>query len=184
MKHLEACIDKLINERTVENIAVKIGKNDKVLYEMYRSKNNNNIDQNTLFDMASVTKIIATTSLALIALDRGILFLDDTVSKYFPCDEEKGNITVFNLLTHTSGIGNRPLNKPENTYENIAEYILQIPCDIPVGSDVIYSCLAFTLLGKILEKAFEKPLDILFDELVCKPLCLNSTCFCPQNKYS
>ena len=53
---------------------------------------------------------------------------------------------------------------------------------IPVGSDVIYSCLAFILLGKILEKAYGKPLDVLLDELVCKPLCLNSTCFCPQSK--
>jgi CubicO group peptidase (beta-lactamase class C family) len=43
---------------------------------------------------------------------------------------------------------------------------LQITCDIPIGSDVLYSCPGFILLGKILEKIFGKPLDVLFDELV------------------
>lgn len=181
LKHLDSCIDRLINERTVENIAVKIGKGDDVLYEIYRSENTE-FNKYTLFDMASVTKIIATTSLSLIALDRGILSLDNTVADFFPCNREKESITIFNLLTHTIGIGHKSLNIEGNTYENIAEYILQIPCDIPIGSDVIYSCPGFVLLGKILEKVFEKTLDVLFDELVCKPLGMNATGFCPQNK--
>ncbi len=181
MTHLELCIDRLISERTVHNIAVKVGKNDRVLFETYRSANAV-IDKKTLFDMASVSKILATTSLCHIAIDKGLLSLEDKVSKFFECNEEKESLTVFNLLTHTIGIGHKSLNKPENTYENIADYILQIPCDIPIGSDVLYSCPGFILLGKILEKVFGKPLDILFDELVCKPLGMNSTCFCPQNK--
>jgi len=86
------------------------------------------------------------------------------------------------LLTHTMGIGHKPLNKQGNTSENIAEYILQIPCDIPIGSDVLYSCPGFILLGKILEKVFCKPLEIIFDELVCKPLGMCSTCFRPHKK--
>lgn len=180
MKHLKDCIDNLINEQTVENIAVKVGKNDQILCELYRSKNDQ-VDQQTIFDMASVTKILATTSLALIALDRGLISLSDAMQKFFNCNQEKSEITVFRLLTHTIGIGYKLLAKPENTYENIAECILQIPCDIPVGTDVLYSCPAFILLGKILEKVFAKPLDILFEELVCKPLNMGHTCFCPQD---
>ena len=101
MKHLESLIDKLISEKTAENIAVKIGKNDDVLYEIYRSENAV-INKDTLFDMASVTKILATTSLSLIALDRGILSLDNTVSDFFDCGKEKKKITVFNSFKYTS----------------------------------------------------------------------------------
>lgn len=179
MTNLDFCIDRLIHEHSVRNIAVKVGKNERVLFETYRSVDAA-IDEGTLFDMASVTKILATTSLCLIALDKGILSLEDKVSKFFEYDQY--NRTVFNLLTHTIGIGHKALNKSGNTYENIAEYILQIPCDIPAGSNVLYSCPGFITLGKIVEKVFCKPLDVLFDELVCKPIGMNSTCFRPQNK--
>lgn len=179
MKQLELCLDSLLDEGRVHNIAVKIGKRDSVLFETYRSSNCC-IDENTLFDMASVTKILATTSLCLIAFDKGILSLNDKVSKFFECDKQ--NLTVFNLLTHTMGIGHKPLNIDGNTNENIAEYILKIPCDIPIGTNVLYSCPGFILLGKILEKVYGKPLDVLFDELVCKKLGMNSTCFRPSRK--
>jgi len=181
LTHLETHIDKLLNNGSVQNIAVRIGKNNQILCDLYRSANNT-VNENTLFDMASVTKILATTSLALIALDRRILSLDDTVAKFFPCDAEKEKLTIFNLLTHTIGIGYKVLFKDGNTYDTIADSILSIPCDIPISSDVLYSCPAFILLGKILEKVFEKPFHMLFEELVCKPLNLGRTCFCPQEK--
>ena len=73
---------------------------------------------------ASVTKIMATTSLALIALDKGLLQLDDKVEKFYLT---KKNLTIKNLLTHTVGIGHKALNKEGNTYDNIAEKILDIP---------------------------------------------------------
>ena len=118
MTQLELCIDNLINERAVHNIAVRVGKNDRVLFETYRSSNTI-IDKKTLFDMASVSKILATTILCHIAIDKGLLSLEDKVSKFFECDKESP--TVFNLLTHTIGIGFKSLYKHENTYEKIAD---------------------------------------------------------------
>jgi CubicO group peptidase (beta-lactamase class C family) len=79
------------------------------------------------------------------------------------------------------GIGHKALNKEGNTYENIAEKILDIPSDIPIGTDVLYSCPGFILLGKILEKIFGKRLDECFLEFVAKPLGMNETSFLPQN---
>lgn len=175
MKNLDRVIDEYLASRTLEHIAVRVGMGDRILYDTFRG----GVDEHTLFDMASVTKIIATTSLALIAIDRGLLQLDDPVAKFYPTDKL---ITVKNLLTHTMGIGHKNLTQDGNTYENIAERVLDIPSDIPIGTDVQYSCPGFILLGKILEKIFGKRLDLCFDEMVAKPLGMLETSFLPSNK--
>ena len=111
MIHLNKTIDDLISNGTVEHIAVRVGKRDDVICDVFRS----DVCETTLFDMASVTKIMVTTSLALIALDKGLLQLNDTVDKFYTTDK---SLSVKNLLTHTMGIGHKPLNKEGNTYEN------------------------------------------------------------------
>lgn len=175
MKTLEKEIDTFVECGLIENVAVRVGRGDEILYDTFRG----DVSETTLFDMASVTKIIATTSLALIALDRGLLSLDDCVCKFFSTDKK---ITVKNLLTHTIGIGYKELYKESCGYDAIAEKILEIPSDIPVGSEVRYSCPGFILLGKILEKVFGKRLDKAFDELVAKPLEMTSTSFLTSEK--
>ena len=179
--NLNAVADKYIQEKTVQNLYVRVIKNSKVIADVIRS-NEKAIDENTLFDMASVTKILATTTLALIALDKNLIALDDKVDKFFSCPDDKKNLTIKHLLTHTMGIGYKNLTKNGNTYDNIADYILSIPTDISIGSDVLYSCPAFILLGKIIEKVFTNTLDFLFTQYVTKPLGMSSTVFCPTER--
>ena len=174
MKNLNEIIDRYIGDNIVGNIAVRVGIGDRIIHDSFRGQ----ADKYTLFDMASVTKIMATTSLALIAIDRGLLSIDDPVDKFFRTEKA---LTIRNLLTHTCGIGHKSLLKDGNCYDNIAEKILEIPSDIPIGSDVDYSCPGFILLGKILEKIFGMPLLECFDELVAKPLELKNTSFLPKN---
>lgn len=175
MLNLERCIDNLIEDGVLEHIAVRIGKNDTVLYDTYRG----NVDENTLFDMASTTKIIATTSLALIALEKGLLNLDDRVDNFFPNDK---CLTIKHLLIHTSGFDWCNLLNSGTSPEKVAETILSLPLAIPTDSNVLYSCFSFIILGLILEKVFEKPLDEAFNELVKVPLKLDSTSFLPDRR--
>lgn len=175
MTKLENTIDELINDGIAEHIAVRVGCGDSVICDSFRG----GVDGGTLFDMASVTKMMATTTLALIALDRGLIRLDDHVDRFFKTEKP---LTVKNLLTHTVGIGHKPLNLSGNTYGNIAEKILEIPEDIPIGRDVLYSCPGFILLGKILEGIFGSPLNACFDQMVAEPLGLCSTSFLPKNR--
>ena len=149
MKELESVLNKLIAEKNVGNIFVRVGQGEKILCNSCRGE----VNEDTLFDMASVTKIIVTTSLALIALDKGLLSLDNTVKVFYP--DCQSDMTILNLLTHTIGIGHKSLNKQGNTYVNIVEKILEIPLDIAVGQNVLYSCPGFILLGKILEKIYK-----------------------------
>ena len=83
LKNTEQIVEKLFNSGLLSNVAIRVGVGDKVLGEVYRS-NDSEITENTLFDMASVTKILSVTAVSLIALDSGKIGLHDKVSRYFP----------------------------------------------------------------------------------------------------
>ena len=134
MKHLEQSVDALFQGKLLQNIAVRVTMGDKPVFDFFRSAPEYApVTSKTLFDMASVTKIIVTTPLALMALERGEFTLDTPASSFFP-GETRTDITIRHLLTHTMGIGHKPLNIPGNTYDNIVSYIFSIPADVPVGT--------------------------------------------------
>ena len=175
---LNQYLDELLKQGFTHNIAVRVGIKDGILLDVYHS-NEQTIDGETLFDMASVTKILATTSLSLMAIDKVLLKTSDKVSRFFSVPDDFKDLTVQHLLTHTMGIGHRALNFPQNNYDNIAEFILSLEHN-PVGTKVEYSCPAFILLGKILEKIYGKRLDILFKEKVAEPLNMKLSTFLPD----
>lgn len=178
MENFRRFVRQRVSEGELVNIAVKAKKGNREL-EYYAAKDGQ-IDESTLFDMASVTKVMTTSSLALIALDRGLIKLDDSVSRFFSCPDDKKKITVENMLTHRVGIGWKQLWGDGINYGNIAEHILSIPSDIPIGGETLYSCPGFILLGKVLEKVFGGRLDELFIKYVATPLSLTDSTFLPK----
>lgn len=180
MKHLNACIDTLFEEKTVGNLVVRVGRREEILCDIYRSAEARTLTARTLFDMASVTKIVVTTSLTLIAAERGLLSFDDSVSRFFPVPEDKRELTVRHLLTHTMGYGHKSMLKHTDGYGSIERYILSIPSDIPIGSDVRYSCPGFILLGRILEEIYGMRLDEAYLRYVAESLGLTSSRFLPD----
>lgn len=177
MSNLEECIIKAHEDGLADHIAVRVGKGEQILNDCFYSADYE-INSKTLFDMASVTKIMVTTMLTLIAADRKLLNFDDKVNRFFPCPKDKSELTIKHLLTHTMGYGHRSLCEKGNTYDNIQNYILSLPCDFPVGTKVDYSCPGFILLGKILEKVFGDRLDRLFISLIAAPLGMESSGYC------
>ena len=182
-EHIKACINSYVKEGYVKNILVRAGNRTEVFCDTCHFKSNS-FDNTTLFDMASVTKIMATTTLALIAIDKKLLCADDPVNKFFTTPDDKKTLTVKNLLTHTMGIGHKPLNIEGNNYENIQNYILSLPSDVKIGSEVLYSCPGYILLGKIIEKVLGGKLDKLFLQYIAKPLELKNTSFLPSKSQS
>lgn len=138
--------------------------------------------EQTLFDMASVSKVIGATMIAFRFLEQGRIRLYDTVGLFFPqAPEEKKDITILQLMTHTGGFTPHfLLSRYAATAEEAAEAILNYPLANAPGGEPDYSCMGYILLGKILEQVGGKPLDQLAQEQVFDPLKLTATTYRPQ----
>lgn len=131
------------------------------------------VNLDTYFDAASVGKVFPTSTLALKAISEGLLSLDDTLEKFFPnTPEDKKNITVKHLLTHTSGIlrSEFPKDIGLGGREALIEHIFSLPVAFAPEEYYAYSCDAILLLGFIVEKCFGMTLDAALTELINKPL--------------
>ncbi len=132
-----------------------------------------NADAETYFDIASCGKALVTAPLILKSVSRGMLSLEDTLGKFFPSvPNDKKDITVKQLLTHTSGIIRYvfPKEVAAAGHDAVAEYILGTPLSYAPGTNYIYSCNGYALLGFILEKLYGKQLDEVFYEHLKTPL--------------
>ncbi|MBO7216674.1 MAG: beta-lactamase family protein, partial [Clostridia bacterium] len=137
------------------------------------------LTEDTLFDMASLSKLMGTTMACLRMMEKGKISTNDKISKYFPLCFGKEDITVFELMTHTSGISaHMPLYK-ENAGADPVSYILSRPLAYPTGTKTVYSCMGYILLGKILEKIEGKPLDEIVKERVFVPLGMENSFYNP-----
>ena len=179
MKHLLSCVDRIFESRELANLMVKVGVGDREICQIKRSSEDRELTETTLFDMASVTKVVVTASLALLAIDKGLIATDDKVSRFFDVPPDKAQLTVGHLLTHTMGIGHKKL-VGGGAYETIQDHILSIPSDVAIGGEVRYSCPGFILLGRILEQTFGDGLDVLFQRLVAAPLGMLRSGFYPD----
>lgn len=132
----------------------------------------------TLYDLASLTKVVCTVSLVMLAQQRGELTLADPVRQWLPGYPGAGT-TLWHLLTHTSGlVDHRPFFA---TCKGPAEIRRAVFCEAegaPPGGEVRYSDLNFMLLGWALENVTRQGLDKAFDAQVAMPLGLGSTLFC------
>jgi len=148
------------------------------------SENGPDVNAQTRYDMASLSKIIGPTMLALRAIEDGDLTLWDRLDRFFPdCPEEKKPITIRHLMTHTAGFAPAFwLSEEAASPEDALRVLLEHPLDTPVGAEVHYSCMGYITLGKILETVYGKPLNVLAHERVFEPLGMANTCYCPENK--
>ena len=138
----------------------------------------------TIYDLASLTKIIATTSLMLQLVDQGRVALDAPVVRYLP--EWRGprasGITIRQLLTHSSGLAAwRAFYKEATDRADARAQLMLVGPDAPPGTRYVYSDMNFMLLGMVAEKVTGLPLDSAFQTLVARPLRLADTRFRPDS---
>jgi CubicO group peptidase (beta-lactamase class C family) len=137
----------------------------------------------TVFDLASLTKVVATTTMTLAPAGRGELGLGDPVAAYLPdaAAGRDGRITVAQLLTHTSGLpGSRQFYRWCGSRAELLRDLHQITPERPPGSGVAYSDPGFMLQGEVVAAVAGEPLDAAVRRLVTGPLGLTATEFRPN----
>ena len=182
MQNTEAFIQQWIADGYAGDVAIVIGDRGGETYRYFASNRGDVLDGQTLFDMMSVTKIMATAPLFHLAMGDGRLSEADRLGKYFPeAPADKADIPLWMLLAHCSGIP-RILSSerfgPDRRAEYIANY-LSHPLLFAPGEKYEYSCGNFVLLGFLLERVYNMPLDLLFDTKIARPLGLTRTGYLP-----
>jgi CubicO group peptidase (beta-lactamase class C family) len=132
----------------------------------------------TVFDLASLTKVVATTTLSLALADRGDLALDERAGHYLPA--ATWDVTLRQLLSHTSGLP--PIGTFYETCssrEEVLRALFATPLEAPPGTRVAYSDLGFMTLAEVVTAVTGTPPDVLFRDLVAEPLGLADTCYRP-----
>ena len=153
--------------------------------------------RSTLFDLASLTKPLATTSAILLLVHEGAIDLDDPVAKHLPhfAARDKEGVTLRHLLTHSSGL--KPwrafhevlIEKERKTGETwlgnpasrdlIIDRVLRSALVHEPGKAVVYGDLDFIVLGALVEALSHQPLDVFCRERIFEPLGLQDTFFVP-----
>src|SRR6266576_1079708 len=144
-----------------------------------------NMTEDTMFDAASLTKVVACTPALMLLVERGKVGLDDKVAKYIPefATEGKDNITVRQLLTHTSGLRPDVSLKPEwSGYDAAIRLACAEKLSAAPGEKVIYSDTGMILAGEIVRRVAGEPLDQFVKREVYEPLGMKDTGFNPPKE--
>ena len=197
-KTLVTRIDSILNSQVanekIPGAVIQIKKDGKVIYKQaYGYAQKYDINRNllnppelmntaTLFDMASLTKVIGTTTSIMLLVDRGLIKIDDPVGKYINSFDTgaKQEITIRHLLTHTAGLIEwYPLFYFSSDKKTTYKLIGQLPLKYPVGMQRRYSDLGFILLGEIIEKVSGMPLEQFEKQNIFVPLGMTHTTYNP-----
>lgn len=138
----------------------------------------------TIYDLASLTKVVATTTAAMILYDEGRLPLDSKVADHLPgfVGKWKDEVTIRHLLTHRSGLpAGRELWRVSRTPEQNKQAVIATTLRFRPGRSFIYSDLGADVLGWVVESIAGQPLDAFVRQRLFEPLGMASTFFLPPD---
>src|SRR5208283_2983762 len=187
---LRGIVEKELREGKLPGAVVVAGTPEGVAYRRafgYRSLEPRQLPmtEKTIFDVASLTKVVATTTAIMQLAEKGKLRLDAPVARYWPAFRAKGkkDITVRQLLTHYSGL--RPdldLTPGWSGYKTAMRMIVREKPVCRPGTCYIYSDINFEILGDIVRRVSGKPLNVYCSKNIFKPLGMTDTFFNPSRR--
>ena len=190
MQQVHELMQGAVAETVFPGGVLLVSKEDRVLFcRAYGKANifsNQAMTEETVFDLASLTKPLATTLAVMKLVETGHLDLHQTIGAYLPClgGTDKDTIEIQHLLYHNSGLpAYRPYFKPlarlpfRDREARLQRFLTGEPLESPVGTQVRYSDLGFMFLGWIVETVSRMRLDRFVAEKIYRPLGLSDLFF-------
>lgn len=189
-------INEAINNKQIPGAVLAVVRHGKMAY--LKAYGNRQIiptiepmTTNTVFDMASCTKPVATAMATMLLIERGMLRTSDAVSLYLPQFKSWSNgndtvtVRIINLLTHTSGLpAYAPIQQlkgkvKKSSQQTLNEYIDNCKRQYKTGTNMLYSCLNYITLQRIIEKLTRQSLRDFCAQNIFEPLGMTHTDFMP-----
>lgn len=185
---VDEALERGIREGVYPGAVVMIGTSNRILHAAgygrltWAPTSSRPSPDSTFFDLASLTKVVATTSAAMVLVDRGRIILHEPVQRYLPefTGEGKDLVTVRHLLEHRTGLrAFLPLHELTRTAAEARARVLAEPLQGRPGTRVVYSDLNAMILGWVIEAVTGTTLDRFVASAVFEPLAMTSTMFRP-----
>ncbi len=160
LNQIDALVEKDIADKKLPGAVVVIGHKGKIVYRKAFGNralvpNVEKMTVDTIFDVASLTKVVATTTSIMMLVERGQIRLNDTIGKFIPEieDENVKKITIQQLMTHVSGFApDFDLREKWTGREGMLEALKKEKLRQPSGTKFVYSDINFIVLGEIIER--------------------------------
>ncbi len=187
---IERAVKRALDRGEMAGCVVLVGRRAGIVFE--HAYGNRSVEPevvpmttDTVFDMASLTKPVATATSVMILTERGQLRLNDKVADYFPefSVHDKQDVTIEHLLTHTSGlIPDNPLADYKDGWQSAGPLIFDLKPLSPPGEKFKYSDVNFILLGKIVEKVAGKREDEFVRDAIYSKVGMTETGYLPKDE--
>ena len=189
LSSVDRLITQAIDDGELPGAVVVVGYGDQIVYQkafgsrvVSQGQGLEEMTVDTIFDLASLTKVVATTTSIMMLVEMGEIRLRDRVATFIPefARYGKENVTIHHLLTHMSGLRpdldlNRSWRGSDVAIQLATEEILLAS----PGTKFIYSDINFFLLGEVVRRVSEMPLDEFAQTKVFEPLGMSDTMFRP-----
>jgi serine-type D-Ala-D-Ala carboxypeptidase len=188
LEKVDKVVARAIKAGGFPGAAVLIGRKGATVLEkgygnLSWSGKNSVVPARTIYDLASLTKVIATTTGIMVLFDEGKVRLEDPVSRFIPgfSGGAKDDITIKQLLEHRSGLpAGRELWRIAMSPEEARRAVIETPLECSPGTCLIYSDVGADLLGFVIEAVSGQRLDNFLQQRVFSPLGMTETFFRPH----
>jgi len=184
---VDSVIEQAVADGNIPGAVLLVGHDGKVVYrKAYGSRalepRRETMTLDTVFDLASLTKVVATTTAVMQLVEQGKVRMNDPVAKYLPefAQNGKDDITLRQLMTHYSGLEpdldlKTPWEGKDTAYKMA---FAETPEEAP-GSRFVYSDINFIVLGALVERVSGETLDVYTERHIFAPLKMSHTRFVP-----
>ena len=188
LRTVDSIMNAAIADRVAPGAAIAIGRHGRIVKLQGYGKLDYRpgfaaVTDSSIFDIASLTKVVATTTATMMLIESGRMHLDAPLSRYVPellRYPDKQHITVRNVLLHNAGFKSfAPLWRTAQGKDAYLRAIADIPLEYPTGAGSLYSDFGPILLGLAIERAVGVPLDEFVRKRLFEPLGMRETLYNP-----